>query len=167
VIDRRRAPVFLIGFMGAGKTTVGRALADLLGREFVDLDEAIVASEGRSIARILGESGEPFFRALEAKLLASLRGRGPLVVACGGGTYAHAPSRALVDSLGTAVWLQVPLEVALTRCSAGETRPLLREPQQAAGLYRSRLPAYRSAPVHVDVEGLTPTEAAERIAARL
>jgi len=163
----RQQAVFLVGFMGAGKTTTGRFLARLLGWDFVDLDERIVEMEGRSIAVILRDAGEPFFRDLESRLLASLAGRPRIVVACGGGTYAHGPSRALIDAAGTAVWLQVPLPVAIERCLAGPARPLLSGPEQAEALYRKRLPSYSAAPVHVSIEGLSPLEAAERIADRL
>jgi shikimate kinase len=168
VVEKRRAPVFLVGFMGAGKTTIGRALGRLLGREFVDLDARIVEEDGRDIPRILQESGEPYFRALETRILAGLRGRPALVVACGGGTYANPASHALIDGLGTAIWLQAPLAVMLARCG-GDTggRPLLGGLEEARALYLSRLPAYRTAPVQIDVDGLTPEEAAERIAARL
>ena len=162
-----RDAVFLVGFMGAGKSTIGRALAGLLGRVFVDLDDRIVALEGRSIAAILADSGEPYFRALERSVLAAIELRPPPVVACGGGTYAHEPSRRLIDALGVAVWIQVPLEVALARCQPGADRPLLRGPAQAHALYQTRLPSYRSAALHVDVEDLTPDEAAARIAALL
>jgi len=163
----RHRAVFLVGFMGSGKTTIGRALARLLGWDFVDLDERIVETEGRGIAAILRDAGEPFFRDLEGRLLASLAGRARIVVACGGGTYAHPPSRALIDAMGAAIWLQIPLHLALARCEAGPVRPLLSGAEQAEALYRRRLPSYSAAPVHVPVEGLTPEEAAERIAARL
>ena len=159
--------VFLVGFMGAGKTTTGRALARLLGWEFIDLDERIVETERRGIAEILRASGEPYFRQLEARLLAELRGRGRLVVACGGGTYAHEGSRALIDGMGTAVWIQVPLDLALARCEKGAARPLLQGAAQAEALYRARLPAYRTAPLRLEAEGLSPDEAAQRIAALL
>ena len=159
--------VFLVGFMGAGKTTSGRALARLLGWDFIDLDERIVEAERRSIAEILRASGEPYFRKVEARLLAEMSGRDRLVVACGGGTYAHEASRTLIDDLGTAVWLQVPLGLALARCVKGPERPLLQGTGQAEVLYRARLPAYRSAPLHLAVEDLTPDEAAERIASML
>ena len=159
--------VFLVGFMGVGKTTTGRLLAPILGCDFLDLDDLIVAADGRPIPRILAESGEPFFRETERRLLAELDRDQPLVVACGGGTYAHAPSRRVIDAAGTAVWLQLPLVIALERCGAGEGRPLLRDPEQARALYAARLPAYRAAALHVDVEGLTPDEAAARVAERL
>ena len=157
-------PLFLVGFMGAGKTTTGKALARLLGWDFLDLDEAIEAAEGRSIARIFAESGEPHFRERERTVLAGLSDRERLVVACGGGTYAHAPSAAIIDRLGTAVWLEAPIGLCLRRAASGAPRPLLKGPRQAESLYRARLPRYRSAPLRLDVERLTPEEAAERIA---
>jgi shikimate kinase len=164
---RDDAPLFLVGFMGAGKTTVGQALARLLAWDFLDLDDAIVAAEGRDIARIFAESGEAHFRERERVLLAGLEGRRRLVVACGGGTYASAPAAQVIDRLGTAVWLEAPLGLCLRRAAHGPPRPLLKGPAQAEALYRSRLPRYLSAPVRLDVERLTPEEAAERIVALL
>jgi len=158
------APIFLVGFMGTGKSTTGQALARLLGWDFIDLDEQIVAAEGRSIQRIFAEQGEAYFRGREADLLASLRGRSRLVVACGGGTYAQESGRRLIDAIGRAVWLQLPLQQALERCQDGAVRPLLRSRAEAEALYRRRLPSYRAAPLNVDVEGLSPEAAAERIA---
>ncbi len=159
--------VFLIGFMGAGKTTVGRHLARLLGWDFLDLDEEIVAREGRSIPQIFAGEGEAYFRRRETEVLGSLRGRARLVVACGGGTYAQADSRRLIDRLGPAVWIQVPLEVALRRCAGLSERPLLKDTAQAEALYRRRLPSYRDAALRVDSEGLSAEEVAERIAGLL
>jgi len=159
--------VFLVGFMGAGKTTVGRILARLLGWDFVDLDEIIVTAEGRGIPAIFAQEGEAYFRRLERGVLASLRGRTRLVVACGGGTYANDESRLLIDRMGRAVWVQVPLHQALARCPPGDERPLLKDEFQAEALYRRRLPAYRAAGLHVDADGLTAEEVAERIAGML
>ena len=166
-MPRDDAPLFLVGFMGAGKTTVGQALARLLAWDFLDLDDAIVAAEGRDIARIFAESGEAHFRERERVLLAGLEERRRLVVACGGGTYASAPAAQVIDRLGTAVWLEAPLGLCLRRAAHGPPRPLLKGPAQAEALYRSRLPRYLSAPVRLDVERLTPEEAAERIVALL
>jgi len=160
-------PVFLVGFMGTGKSTTGQILARLMGWDFIDLDDQIVAAEGRSIPRIFAEAGEVYFRRREADLLASLRGRSCLVVACGGGTYAREAGRRQIDRIGRAVWLQLPLETALDRCRDGTVRPLLRDRAEAEALYRLRLPSYRAAPLHVDLEGLSPEAAAERIAALL
>ena len=162
-----RTPVFLVGFMGAGKTTVGRALGRLLGWDFLDLDAVIVGEDGRSITRIFAEDGEAYFRGLEARALASLSGRVRLVIACGGGTYAHEPCRALIDQIGRAAWIHVPLNEALERCGESPARPLLKDPVQADALYRARLASYRLAPLHVDAAGLGPDEVAERIARQL
>ncbi|HEU4401245.1 MAG TPA: shikimate kinase [Candidatus Polarisedimenticolia bacterium] len=162
-----KGPVFLVGFMGAGKTTTGKALARLLGWDFLDLDELIVAAERRSIAQIFQQDGEAHFRRVETEILAGLRVRPRLVVACGGGTYAWEASRALIDRIGRAVWIQVPLREALARCDSGPARPLLKDEDQAEGLYLARLPAYRSAPLCVEAEGLSPEEIAERVAALL
>ncbi len=160
-------PIFLVGFMGSGKTTTGRALARLLGWDFVDLDEVIVDAERRSIAEIFEQAGEPYFRRVEAEILGGLRGRSRLVVACGGGTYAQDRTRALIDGMGRAIWLQVPLSQALARCEDGPSRPLLKDAPTAESLYRSRVPAYRTAALRVQVEGLSPEQVAERIAALL
>ncbi len=159
-----RKPVFLVGFMGAGKTTVGRALARLIGWDFVDLDELAVAADGRTIPRIFEADGEAFFRRLEGRLIAELRDRSRIVVACGGGTYVQESNRVLIDQIGRAVWIHVPVEQALARCDGSPARPLLKDRAQAEALYRSRLAAYRLAPIRVDAAGLAPEEVAERIA---
>jgi shikimate kinase len=166
-VIERNAPLFLVGFMGVGKTTVGRALARLLGWDCLDLDERIVAIAGRSIPRIFEEDGEAYYRRLETEVLLSLRGRNRIVVSCGGGTYANVTSREVIDALGGAVWLQAPLAQALARCGRGPDRPMLKDSIQAEALYRARLPAYRLAPLRVEVEALSPEEVAERIAALL
>src|SRR6266705_530964 len=114
-----RGPIFLVGFMGAGKTTTGKALARLLGWDFVDLDDHIVDREGKSIPEIFREHGEPHFRRVKTEILRALRGRRRLVVAGGGCTYVQEASRAIIDAAGTAVWLQVHLTQALARCEDG------------------------------------------------
>ncbi len=167
VMKAARGPIFLVGFMGVGKSTTGRSLARLLDWDFLDLDERIEAVERRSITEIFSREGEAYFRRLEAGILETLRGRTRLVVACGGGTYARDETRALIDGLGRAVWLRLPLATALARCGTGRARPMLRDAAQAEALYRSRLAAYRSAPISVDVENQGPDQVAERIAALL
>jgi len=111
--------------------------------------------------------GEAYFRRLEKEILASLRSRARLVVACGGGTYAHDESRRLIDQLGPAIWIRLPLEMALRRCAGDAGRPLLKTAAQADELYRRRLPSYRAAALHVDAQGLSAEEVAERIAGLL
>ena len=162
-----RGPIFLIGFMGAGKTTVGTSLAFRLGWDFIDLDDLVVESEGRSIARIFDEDGESHFRDLELRLLVSLEGGHRLVVACGGGTYAREEGRTVIDGMGRAIWLRIPLSRALERCADGTERPLLGDPARVEVLYRERLRWYRTAPYNLDTEGLTPEQAAEKIVSML
>jgi shikimate kinase len=159
-----RGLIFLVGFMGAGKTTTGRALGRLLGWDFLDLDEAIEASERRTISRIFADEGERYFRRREAELLATLRGRVRVVIACGGGTYAQEENRTLIDGLGVAVWIHVPLAEALARCGSGSGRPLFKDDSQAEALYVSRLPGYRAARLRVEAAGLPAEQIAERIA---
>jgi shikimate kinase len=166
-MEKPHGPIFLIGFMGAGKTTIGEHLARLLGWEFLDLDTRIEEAEHRSIAEIFKQDGEDYFRNVEAEILSALRGRSRLVVACGGGSYARDETRTLIDGMGRAVWLRVPLEQALARCRTGPARPLLGGAAQAEALYQARLPAYRSAPLRVNVEGQSPDQIAERIASLL
>ena len=98
---------------------------------------------------------------------ASLGSSARLVVACGGGTYANDESRRLIDRMGRVVWIQVPLAQALARCEGGPARPLLQGGPQAEALYRKRLPSYRAATLHVDADGLSAEDVAERIAGLL
>src|SRR5262245_4177165 len=126
--------IFLVGFMGAGKTTVGRVLAQLLQHRFFDLDEIIEKDAGKSVRQIFTEDGELEFRRVEKKALESLQGTWDAVVALGGGAYAAEENRRLVRELGTAVWLECPLEVCMARLAGDESRPLLRTEQEMAQL---------------------------------
>jgi len=139
--------VYLIGFMGAGKTTVGRLLAERLGVSFVDLDDEIVAEQGEEVAAIFAERGESGFRDAERAALARL-GSSDAVVACGGGVVTDAGSRALLACAGTVVYLQVSSEEALARVGCETSgRPLLRDgdPAAAASLLAARESLYAAA----------------------
>jgi shikimate kinase len=104
-VSLTRHQIYLVGFMGAGKTTAGRDLAGMLGWDFADLDEAICRSQNRSIAEIFAERGEPHFRRVETAVLAQLARVPRLVVATGGGTYVAEENRRLVEAAGWSVWL--------------------------------------------------------------
>ena len=158
-------PIILIGFMGAGKSVSGAALARRLGWEFVDLDQLVTDREKRSITEIFSHDGEAGFRQAEFRALDFLQGRRRLVIACGGGTYAQPEGRARIDAMGRAVWIDIPLKTSSERCGSGAARPLLRDEAQIEALYRSRLPAYRGAPYRVDAADATPEEIAGRIMA--
>jgi 3-dehydroquinate synthase len=161
--------VLLIGFMGAGKSTVGTALAGLLGRPFVDLDASIVAGQGRSIAEIFASDGEARFRELELAEIERLRDAIPSVVACGGGIVTSETARALLRELGTVVYLRITADEALARIGDRSTRPLLSgSDEEAAGLLASRTGFYSEvADITIDASSGVPSSLAEQIAARV
>ncbi len=134
--------VVLIGFMAAGKTTVGRLLAERLGLDFIDADEAIVARSGRSILDIFAEDGEAGFRVVEAATITELLTGPPGIIALGGGAlHSESVRRMLVGH--QAVLLDVPLETALARSYGNTGRPMLTG--DVAGLFASRQGAYHDA----------------------
>jgi 3-dehydroquinate synthase len=158
--------VFLIGFMGAGKSTVGRLLASRLGRRFVDLDTEIEREQGADVASIFAAGGEAAFRDAEREALSALAGADDAVVACGGGVVTDPGSRKLL-SRGTVVYLRVSSEEALARIGSETTgRPLLRsaDPAAVSELLGSRESLYSSAAdMILDTSGRTPETMSERI----
>lgn len=157
--------IFLVGFMGAGKSSTGRALAARLGCWFVDLDERIEARLGRDVPAIFSELGEAVFRAEESRQLAATAGHPDLVVATGGGTIASDANRALISRLGVSVFLDPPWGEVLRRLPGKrDERPLFASPEQAYELYLQRLPCYRLADLSVRPR---PDEDAEAVASRI
>ena len=157
--------VFLIGFMGAGKTTTGRALARRIESLFVDLDGRLEASLRMKVAQVFRERGESFFRAEEARQLAACARFGSLVVATGGGTFTLPGNRELIRRLGVSVFLDLPWGEVVRRLPGKQgERPLFGSPEKAFELYTQRLPHYRSADLVVRPE---PDEDAEALAGRL
>ncbi len=159
-----QAPVAFIGYMGSGKTTVGRSLADRLGRRFVDLDDEVERSARRSIPEIFASSGEGHFRDLEHRVLRdTLERSDEPVVSCGGGVVVRAENRALLRESHT-VFLEEDLDVLFAR-TRGAGRPL-----RGGGMeefekrYRERLPLYRdAAALSVAVAGRSQEEVAEEV----
>lgn len=159
--------VVLVGFMCAGKSTVGPALAERLGWDHLDLDREIERREGRTVPAIFAEEGEAGFRALEAQATAALAGRERLVLSPGGGWITNP---ALLPALGPgtlAVWLQVRPETVLARSAAapGE-RPLLRGPEPLARISRllaAREPLYRQASLAVPTDDRDPADVVSHI----
>jgi shikimate kinase len=159
--------VFLTGFMGSGKTTVGRALAAALGWEFVDLDAEVEARARMTVREIFERLGEPAFRELEhGALLDVLQGAGPAVVATGGGTFTFPRNLALMRAAGTSIWLNPSFATIVGRIGSlgKQDRPLFRNEVEALTLFRTRQDAYREADCRIDVG---PTETAEEVAARV
>lgn len=158
-------PVFLVGFMGSGKSAVGRALADLRGWAFADLDGIVEASAGRSIEAIFRESGEGTFRTLEWEALSGLSEHRSVVVATGGGTFTGTAHRSLIRKKGRSVWLDVPLEVAAGRVGDGAGRPLWSggDPLALRIFYERRRAAYALADLRVDASLGGADEIARRV----
>lgn len=153
--------VFLVGMMGAGKSTVGKALARRLGREFVDCDREIVERTGVPIATIFEIEGEAGFRRRESAVLAELAARPGVVVATGGGAVLADGNRRLMRDHGTVVYLHADLDHLHERTRHDTGRPLLATGDRRAtlaALLEARDPLYREA-AHVVVESGTPSAA--------
>jgi shikimate kinase len=152
--------LYLVGFMGSGKSTVGRALAERLGWAFRDVDDRIEAAVGITISRIFEERGEPEFRRIESQAILDcvreIEGGHPSVVALGGGAFAQENNRALLAENGVTVWLDCPFELVKRRVAQAEHRPLARDEQKFAALYETRRAAYAQADYRVPIEDDDP-----------
>jgi len=165
----RSARVYLVGFMGSGKTTVGRRLADRLGVPFVDLDEAFEAMAGATIRQTFESRGETWFREREAELLRGTADLPAAVVAVGGGTFVFPENASFIRRHGVAVFLDVPFEVLAERL-AGKTadRPLFRSPDEARLLYDARRPFYTMADRTISVSrDMTVDDVVEHLASTI
>jgi shikimate kinase len=170
VPDQRRRAVLLVGFMGAGKTSVGKALAERLHWRFLDLDEVVVAREGRDIAAIFRESGEQGFRARESaalqELLRELKSSSKhTVVAMGGGAVIQPENRDAISSSGfPVIFLDAPASELFQRCTAQNIeRPLLNKIEDFEQLYRSRQSHYAMLGARLDTSGSSVNEICNKI----
>jgi shikimate kinase len=165
-----KTAVYLVGFMGCGKTTVGQLLAQRLAWRFVDLDEQIEQSKGRTIAEIFTQAGEAPFREIEHEALRriveeSSRGGGR-VVALGGGTFVQPQNVELLNRAGAVtIWLDCSVEQLLLRCALVTNRPLFRDETSFRELYARRLPFYQKATYSVASGEAEPNEVVNRILA--
>lgn len=168
--------VFLIGFMGAGKTSVGRLLGERLNWVFEDLDDRIERRERRTVAQIFRESGEAAFRRAEhsalQELIEGLHGH-CRIVALGGGAYVHNNNAILLKSSGLPIiFLDASVEDLWERCceqseKAGSQRPLLRDPDHFRQLYETRRRTYAEAPITIQTSGRTLHDIAAEIEQKL
>src|SRR3954468_8731400 len=154
--------LYLVGFMGAGKTTIGRALSRRIGWHFADIDEHIELRTRRSVASIFAQHGEPHFRQLEREVLGELLPRRQVVVATGGGTFAEPDNRALMLADGAVAWLDIPLMTVWDRVPADGRRPLAADRSVMEQLYARRRLAYAEAHLRIDAS-LPPAESVERL----
>ncbi len=158
--------VYLVGFMGTGKTVVGKLLADELGREFIEMDALIEKEQKKSISRIFAEEGEAYFRGLEHKLLKNLSLKSDLIVSCGGGLVCNPANLALLKKSGVLICLSASAEEISQRTKKHTSRPLLNvnnRIEKIKELLEKRKSCYDQADYKVDTDKLQPGEVASKI----
>lgn len=159
--------IFLIGFMGVGKTTTSHRLRDKLKVKELDTDAMIVEQEGKSIADIFAESGEEYFRSLETELLDTLATREPCIVSCGGGMAMREVNVEKMKACGTVVFLTATPETIYQHVKNSTDRPLLNGNMNIpyiTELMQAREPKYQAAAdVTIQTDGLNPVKVADNI----
>jgi shikimate kinase len=170
ILKLKRTPgIYLVGFMGCGKSTVGRALADELGWNFFDLDDEIESSAGSTIGEIFDTQGEEMFRTLESAALAkrvrAVESGHPQVIALGGGALMSDKNFELVINHGVVVWLDAPFELIERRVAAESHRPLARDPEKLRELFDLRCPRYAQADYRIEAPDEDAMATAQRILA--
>ncbi len=156
--------IALAGFMGTGKSSAGRLVAQQLSLDFVDADALIEERAGRSIAEIFATDGEPVFRALEAEVCLELAQRPDLVIALGGGALLNTETRAVFESTSLLVCLQASLDEIIRRVGNDPSRPLFSvDREKTQRLLDSRTDMYNSIPYQVQTSGLSTEQVADQI----
>jgi shikimate kinase len=166
----KKRNIVLCGFMGTGKTSVGKRLSELLGRDFVDLDSLIEADAGMAISRIFASQGEPAFRALEARMVERVARRAGCVVAAGGGTIVDEKNLKRLKRNGIVVTLTADTKTILRRVGAAGDRPLLRgrnKAERIRALMAKRAQAYARADIVIDTSCKSIDEVAQAVLDRL
>lgn len=161
ILSLKRTPgIYLVGFMGSGKSTIGRLLADELGWRFVDLDHEIERAEGESVPSLFETRGEEEFRGIEHRVLRRLvrdiENGHPYVVALGGGAFAQPRNSEMLANNGVAIWLDCPLDIVESRVGRSHHRPLARDLDAMRRLYRSRREHYSKADYRIEVDDREP-----------
>jgi len=155
--------IYLVGFMGAGKTTVGRQLARRLGWRLTDIDEMIERREHHTVSDVFARKGEPYFRNVERAVLVDQLPTRHVVVATGGGTFADPQNRAIINQDGVSVWLDVPFERLVARVPADGRRPLAADRVEFERLFLLRRAAYEQAQLRLDASRATVPALVEQL----
>jgi shikimate kinase len=160
--------IYLVGFMGSGKTTIGRELAARIDAPFFDLDELVETSEKLTIREIFAQYGEPYFRKRERDILRSTKHLESAVVATGGGTFTFDENIQFIQSEGMSVYLSAPYSLLRTRIDTKGDRPLFRDDLATHELFANRIRYYRMSDLTIEVrEEETPAEIVERLVLEL
>ncbi|WP_457640956.1 shikimate kinase [Persephonella sp.] len=156
--------IYLVGFMGSGKSTIGKLLAKETGYRFVDIDKEIEKNEDMSIKEIFSSKGEKYFRDLEKKMIKNFVEKKGFIVSTGGGLGADKENMELMKKKGVVIWLDVSLDTVLKRCGEDENRPLLKKSRNdLEKLFEKRKQIYASADIHIDVNNKTPDQIVKEI----
>jgi shikimate kinase len=155
--------IYLVGFMGAGKSTLATALSAKLGWQTKDIDQLIESREGMTVADVFSKRGEPYFRAVEHTILSQIVSIRRAVVATGGGTYANLTNRLIIDRDGVSIWLDVSLKRAAERLPDNGLRPLASDRSRMEQLFHARQASYRHAQIRLDAEHASAVELSNQI----
>jgi shikimate kinase len=159
--------IYLIGFMGSGKSTVGPLLADRLHWTFLDLDSQIESEQGCTILEIFQREGESSFRQMEREALRQTSQLESAIIALGGGAYTLSDNRDWIQQSGISVFLDCPWEIVLERCAGDKTRPLFQDTQKVQALFETRRPLYQLCHATVDVGPLQTEQVVDSILIKL
>jgi len=160
--------IYLVGFMGSGKSTVGKILAEKLNMNFVDIDKLIEEKEGMKIKDIFERKGESYFRELERKQIEATVKQEGLVVSTGGGLGANLDNMNFMKKNGDVVWLDVSLNTVLDRLKNDQDRPLLKQPtEKIKQLFEERKNVYRLANIRINADKKTPSQIVEEILTKI
>lgn len=147
--------IFLVGMMGSGKSTIGKVLAQISGRKFVEMDELIEAEAGMTVKEIFAIHGQPHFRRMEKALLTAICQNGETsnaIISCGGGVFANEENISLIASCGISIFLNVNSRVLEERLQNDAKRPLINAPQSISKILTERIPFYTQANIMVDLQ---------------
>ena len=159
--------IYLVGFMGSGKSTIGPVLAHEMKRPFYDLDVMIEKEHNKTITTIFKTEGEQFFRKLESHSLLQSQCLEPCVMALGGGAFISKSNQSFIAKHGISVWLKLPLQLAKERCENSQNPPLSKNLEQWEFLFQFREMQYRLADIHVEVAQKSPDQIVQKIQNKL